>query len=123
MCARCAVDTWCGRRYNYLVLLYHSLLICGICIEVHIYVCAGKYYLMNSTNLNVMTFCWFGVYMCFLFSIRICNLRICVSKHLDSNHQLLCTASFSPQPAFQKSSSEKSRTKQALNLCQKVVGP
>jgi hypothetical protein len=36
------------------------------------------------------------------------------TKHPDSNHQFLLTASFSPQPAFQKSSSEKSRTKHAL---------
>jgi hypothetical protein len=44
------------------------------------------------------------------FQKKINNLRICVSKHLDSNHQLLSTAgepntqiltiSFSPQPAF-----------------------
>jgi hypothetical protein len=35
------------------------------------------------------------------------------TKHLNSNHQLFPTASFSPQPAFQKSWSEKSRTKHA----------
>jgi hypothetical protein len=63
------------------------------------------------------------------FSKRICNLRICIqtrrfwrttflhscrTKHLNSNHQLFPTASFSPQPAFQKSWPDKSRTKHAL---------
>jgi hypothetical protein len=38
------------------------------------------------------------------------------TKHLNSNHQLFPTASFSPQPAFQKSYSEKSQTKQAHSL-------
>jgi hypothetical protein len=36
--------------------------------------------------------CWFGLFICFFFSIKINNLRICVSKHLDSNHQFLSTA-------------------------------
>ena len=56
------------------------------------------------------------VFICFLFSIRIYNIIICVSKHPDSNHQLLPTASFFPQPTFQKSFSEKSRNKQAQTV-------
>jgi hypothetical protein len=31
-------------------------------------------------------------FICFLFSIRIYNLIICVSKHPNSTHQLLSTA-------------------------------
>jgi hypothetical protein len=59
--------------------------------------------------------CCLCVFICFLFSIRIYNLIICVSKHPDSNHQLLPTTNFFSQPAFQKSFSEKSRTKQVQN--------
>jgi hypothetical protein len=86
---------------------------------------------MNSTNYNVMTFCWFDVYVYRLLkqNLQSENLRIQTpkfsptaflhsrpTKHLNSNHQLFPTASFSPQPAFQKSYSEKSQTKQAHSL-------
>jgi hypothetical protein len=42
------------------------------------------------------------------------------TKHLNSTHQLFPTASFSPRPAFQKSWSEKSRTKHAHHLGETV---
>jgi hypothetical protein len=44
------------------------------------------------------------------------------TKHLNSTHQLFPTASFSPQPAFQKSWSEKSRTKHAHSVGQTGTG-
>jgi hypothetical protein len=63
------------------------------------------------------------MYFLSYFIFRICSLKIRTSKHLDSNQQFLLTArlpnsqiitsqflttaSFSPQPAYQKSSSEK----------------
>jgi hypothetical protein len=76
-----------------------------------------------------MTFCslWVSFYRLFEQNLQYENLIIQTrrfsrttflhswrTKHLNSNHQLFPTASFSPQPAFQKSWSEKSRTKHAI---------
>jgi hypothetical protein len=76
-----------------------------------------------------MTFCWFDVYVYRLLkqNLQSENLRIQTPKfspttflhsrpikHLNSNHRLFPTASFSLQSAFQKSYSEKNRTKQAI---------
>jgi hypothetical protein len=69
--------------------------------------------------------CWLLVFVCFLFSIRIYNLRIYVSKHPNSIHQLLLTAAepntqillsqLLPTDNFlEKLIRKKSRTKKAL---------